>query len=179
MWQPGWEGSLGENGCRYMYCWALSLFPWKYHDVVKCLYFNTKENLKKKEKKVLDSICGVSLIPSGAPGSGYTTKQRDTARNLRRRPAPGWEGPSPRAASLMGRQPHCPCDLKPGSCCRAGIEVVRTLESTAWAWQTLLAQGNQTPCSQETFRRGLRDPGAAEGQEGIGFIAKCISFPWM
>ena len=50
MWQPGWEGSLGENGCRYMYCWALSLFPWKYHDVVKCLYFNTKENLKKRKK---------------------------------------------------------------------------------------------------------------------------------
>ena len=123
MWQPGWEGNLGENGCRYMYCWALSLFSWKYH-YVNCLYLNTKENFKKR-KNWKNSICGMSLIPSGAPGSGYTTKQRDTARNLRRRLAPEWEGPSPRAASLMGRQSRCPCDLKPGSCCRAGIEVVQ------------------------------------------------------
>ena len=65
------------------------------------------------------------MIPGGAPGSGYTTKQRDTARNLRGRPAPGWEGPSPLPASLKGRQPHCPRDLKQGSCCRAGIEVVQ------------------------------------------------------
>ena len=33
MWQPGWEGSLGENGYMYMYGWVPSLFTWNYHSI--------------------------------------------------------------------------------------------------------------------------------------------------
>ena len=35
VWQPGWEGSLGENG--YML-----LSTWNYHTIVNCLYSNIK-----------------------------------------------------------------------------------------------------------------------------------------
>ena len=34
MWQPGWEGSLGENGHVHMYGWVLLLFVWNYSQVV-------------------------------------------------------------------------------------------------------------------------------------------------
>ena len=39
IWQPGWEGSLGENGYMYMYGWVPSLFIWNYHNIVnlQCL----------------------------------------------------------------------------------------------------------------------------------------------
>ena len=42
MWQPGWEGSLGQNGYMHIYGWAPSLFIWNYHNIVNCLYLNTK-----------------------------------------------------------------------------------------------------------------------------------------
>ena len=38
MWQPGWEGSLGENGSTCMYGWITLLFTWKYHNIVNWLY---------------------------------------------------------------------------------------------------------------------------------------------
>ena len=36
MWQPGWEGSLGENGFR-MYGWVSSLPTWNSHNIVNQL----------------------------------------------------------------------------------------------------------------------------------------------
>ena len=33
MWQPGWEGSLGENGYMYMHGWVSSLFTGNYDSV--------------------------------------------------------------------------------------------------------------------------------------------------
>ena len=42
MWQPGWEGSLGENGYIYMDDWVLLLFAWNYHNIVNWLCSNTK-----------------------------------------------------------------------------------------------------------------------------------------
>ena len=33
MWEPGWEGCLGENGYMYMYGWVSSLFIWNYHKI--------------------------------------------------------------------------------------------------------------------------------------------------
>ena len=42
MWQPGWEGSLGENGYMYMYGWVPSLSTWNYDNIVTRLYPNTK-----------------------------------------------------------------------------------------------------------------------------------------
>ena len=57
MWQPGWEGSLGENGCMYMCGWVPLLSTWNYHNIVNWMYAN--KNLKKyrakKEKKNLVS----------------------------------------------------------------------------------------------------------------------------
>ena len=50
MWQPGWEGGLGESAYMYMYGWVPSLFTWNYHNTVNQLYANTK--LKKKPKKL-------------------------------------------------------------------------------------------------------------------------------
>ena len=42
---------LGQNGYKYMYGWVPSLFSWKYHNIVKQLYPNTKENVQKEKKK--------------------------------------------------------------------------------------------------------------------------------
>ena len=38
MWQPGWEGSLGENGFMYMYGWVSSLLTWNYHNIFTRLF---------------------------------------------------------------------------------------------------------------------------------------------
>ena len=50
-WQPGWEGSLGENGYvwlhMHMYSWVPSLFAWNYHNNVNWLYYNTNKKFKK------------------------------------------------------------------------------------------------------------------------------------
>ena len=51
MWQPGWEGSLGENGYVYMYGCMPSLFIWNYHNIVDWLYCNTILKVQKKKKK--------------------------------------------------------------------------------------------------------------------------------
>ena len=42
MLQPGWEGSLGENGYMCMYGWVPVLFTWNFHNIVNQLYPNTK-----------------------------------------------------------------------------------------------------------------------------------------
>ena len=42
MWQPGQEGSLGENWYICTYGWVPSLFTWNYHNIVNWLYFSTK-----------------------------------------------------------------------------------------------------------------------------------------
>ena len=39
MWQPGWEGSLGENGYMDMYGWVPALST--YHSITQ-LYLNTE-----------------------------------------------------------------------------------------------------------------------------------------
>ena len=45
--QPGWEGSLGENGCMYMVSWVTSLFTRNYHSIVDRLYPQDKTNCLK------------------------------------------------------------------------------------------------------------------------------------
>ena len=37
MWQPGWEGSMGENGYIFMYGWVPSLFSWNYDNIINQL----------------------------------------------------------------------------------------------------------------------------------------------
>ena len=60
MWQPGWEGSLGENGhmyvcvCIYIYIYLYGWVPfpstWNYYNIVNQLYSNIKQKVKKKSK---------------------------------------------------------------------------------------------------------------------------------
>ena len=50
MWQPEWEGSLGENGYMDVYDQVLLLFTWNYHNIVNQLYSNTKYKVFKKEQ---------------------------------------------------------------------------------------------------------------------------------
>ena len=38
MWQPGWEGRLGEKGSMYMYGWVPLLFTQNYHNIVNWLF---------------------------------------------------------------------------------------------------------------------------------------------
>ena len=52
MWQPGWEGSLGENGYLYMYGCIPSLLKWNYHNIVDLPYPNTILKVPKKKKIV-------------------------------------------------------------------------------------------------------------------------------
>ena len=50
MWQPGWKGSLKENGYMYMYGWVPLLSTWNYHNFVTGLYSNTQQKVKKKNR---------------------------------------------------------------------------------------------------------------------------------
>ena len=48
MWQPEWEGNLGENGYMFMYSWVPLLFTWNYHNIVSQLYPSKNKKLKKQ-----------------------------------------------------------------------------------------------------------------------------------
>ena len=65
MWQPGWDGNLGENGYIYVYGWILLLFTWNYHNIVNQLNPNIK--FKKKKRLSLQVLTGpnVSLCGQG------------------------------------------------------------------------------------------------------------------
>ena len=54
IWQPGWEGSLGEIGYMYIYGWAPLLLTWNYHSIVNWLYSN-------RRKKKCDALKGAQL----------------------------------------------------------------------------------------------------------------------
>ena len=54
MWQPGWEGSLGENEHMYMYGWVPLLTIWSYHNIVNWLY--TSMQNKKNKSQMLSKI---------------------------------------------------------------------------------------------------------------------------
>ena len=38
MWQPGWEGSLGENAYIFMYGWVPLPHTWNYHNIIYWLF---------------------------------------------------------------------------------------------------------------------------------------------
>ena len=48
IWQPGWEGSLGENGYLNKNGWVPLLSTWNYHNIANWLYFRLKSTVKKK-----------------------------------------------------------------------------------------------------------------------------------
>ena len=56
MWQPGWEGSLGESGYMYMYGWVPLLSTWNYLNIVNHLY--PKYEIEKIFKRVSSYIWG-------------------------------------------------------------------------------------------------------------------------
>ena len=58
-WQPGWEGSFGENGYMYMYGWIPLLSTWNYHNIVNWLYSNIRQKVKKKKKCIPNSATTV------------------------------------------------------------------------------------------------------------------------
>ena len=45
MWQPGWEGSLRENGYMYTHGWVPLLSTWNCHNPVNRLYSNIKQKV--------------------------------------------------------------------------------------------------------------------------------------
>ena len=51
MWQPGWEGSFGENGYIHMYGWVTLLCTWNYHNIIHQTYSSI-------EKKFLKIVAG-------------------------------------------------------------------------------------------------------------------------
>ena len=69
MLQPGWEGSLGENGYMHMYGWVPLLFTWNNHNSVNCLHtpiqkkkfkiWGKKKEVKKGTKGVWERIFAI------------------------------------------------------------------------------------------------------------------------
>ena len=52
MWQPGWEGGLGENGYMYVYSWVPLLYPWNYHSIANQLW-----KVKVKAAQSCPTLC--------------------------------------------------------------------------------------------------------------------------
>ena len=67
MWQPGWEGNLGENGNMYVYSWVTLLSTWNYHNIVNWPYSDIKYKNEKKKKRltlfILKLHSLITLIP--------------------------------------------------------------------------------------------------------------------
>jgi len=74
MWQPGWEGRLGENGYMYMYGWVPLLSTWDYHNAVNCLYSKIKQKVFKKG--ILECILALLLPCEKTTGSWQSTTQK-------------------------------------------------------------------------------------------------------
>ena len=53
LWQPGWEGGLGDNGYTRKNSWVPSLFTWNHPNTVNWLYSNIKWKVQKTSKNVL------------------------------------------------------------------------------------------------------------------------------
>ena len=104
IWQPGWKGSLGENGYMYVYGWIPLLFTWNYHDIVNQQYPNTNKVSKKGSRifegaslqkwfKIKESTCN-----AGDPGSilgqeGPLEKGMTTHSSILAQRIPWSEGP--------------------------------------------------------------------------------------
>ena len=54
-WQPGWEGSLGENEYVYTYDGVTVLYTWNYHNIANHLAI-TQYKMKSKKKKIVLNI---------------------------------------------------------------------------------------------------------------------------
>ena len=61
MWQPGWEGNFGENGCRYIYGEVPLLLTCNHHSIVNQLYPSIKYKVKKKKSYLL--IAWIAISP--------------------------------------------------------------------------------------------------------------------
>ena len=94
MWQPGWEGSLGENGYLYMYGCIPSLLKWNYHNIVDLPYPNTILKVPKKKNCPWRSCWreGYGERPQGdhTPAAGTFIFLQGTYVRVRRG---GWSSP--------------------------------------------------------------------------------------
>jgi len=81
--QPGWEGSLGENGYTYTCIskgWVPLLVAWNYYNIVDGLYHETK--LKVFLKRLLVSNArGTGLVPGGATKIPQVARYNQTTKN--------------------------------------------------------------------------------------------------
>ena len=60
MWQPRWEGRLGEDGYIYVFGWVGSLFPWTITTLLLTYTLIQNKKFKKKTHSYRTSVC-VSL----------------------------------------------------------------------------------------------------------------------
>jgi len=148
MWQPGREGSLGENVFMYTYGYIPSLFIWNYHNIVDQLYWNTILKVKKKKKNCLWRSCyqeghGKRWQQDYTPPAGTFIFLQGNYMRVRRG---GWTCPIPPPAAAAKSLQSCPtlCDPIDGSPSGSlipGILQARTLEwvvisfSNAWKWK--------------------------------------------
>ena len=89
MWQPGGEGTLRENGYKYMYGWVPPMFTWNYHNTVNWLCSNTKQKLKKRipANIVLFLISEIRFPLAGLSFQHSVGAKRDQNVSLRKSPA--------------------------------------------------------------------------------------------
>ena len=64
MWQPGWEGSLGENGYRYMYSWVPLPSTWNYLNIINGYMPIQNKKLKKRERERMGISSSVQFSSS-------------------------------------------------------------------------------------------------------------------
>ena len=89
MWQPGWEGGLGENGYMYTYSWAPALFHLRLSQrCSSAVPQYTIKNLKLKIKpwtkgSVKGDRAGRRKMTPVKHGSGEGTAEKSTGRAAR------------------------------------------------------------------------------------------------
>ena len=72
-WQPGWEGSLGENGYVYTYDGVTVLYTWNYHNIANQLAI-TQYKMKSKKKNCFKYICKINKAVTMATSSHVYSK---------------------------------------------------------------------------------------------------------
>ena len=132
MWQPGWEGSLGENGYMHVYGWVpFRLSTWTYHNIVNWLC--------AKSLQSCPTLCNpMDCSPSGSSVHGILQ-----ARLLQWVVMPSFSAAAAAAAkSLQSCPTLCdPIDGSPPGSPVPGILQAKTLEwvaisfSSAWKWK--------------------------------------------
>ena len=78
MWQPGWEGSVRENGYMYMCSWIPLLSTWNYHNIVNWLY----SNIMATHSSILSWRIPWTEEPDGLQSMGLCRVGQDLVTNI-------------------------------------------------------------------------------------------------